>query len=233
MKTTQDNLRGTRHLRVGVEIGAGPAKVTSIWVVDEAVVQHSALTQPIVAQVEVAGKAAVVQSFADPRVARGSFRDKEGHYFHRTESGVIEVSVPFDSAIETSSVRIRLADLAEVGPLSHTPDELTAMFRVHPKGMREIGTLSAGDLERHKDWEGVARHLGFPLEPGRFEIYRDNSGEFRWRLRRRDGVIAADGARGYASRQDCEEDLRWVRQNAANAPIVGLDLDEGPSAGEP
>ncbi len=35
-----------------------------------------------------------------------------------------------------------------------------------------------------------------------FEIYRDTGGDWRWRLRARNGRIVADSAEGYASRRN-------------------------------
>lgn len=35
------------------------------------------------------------------------------------------------------------------------------------------------------------------------EIYRDEKGEFRWRVRATNGRIVADSAEGYANRTDC------------------------------
>lgn len=37
----------------------------------------------------------------------------------------------------------------------------------------------------------------------RFEVYPDKSGQWRWRLKARNGRIVADGAEGYTRRADC------------------------------
>ncbi len=37
----------------------------------------------------------------------------------------------------------------------------------------------------------------------KFEIFRDGDGEFRWRLRAKNGKIVADSGEGYKKRKDC------------------------------
>ena len=39
--------------------------------------------------------------------------------------------------------------------------------------------------------------------PARLTVYKDDAGEFRWRLRAMNGKIVADSAEGYARRIDC------------------------------
>ena len=53
-----------------------------------------------------------------------------------------------------------------------------------------------------------------------FEIYEDEGGKWRWRLRHRNGNILADSGQGYASRSGAEEALNSVKQNAPNAEYV-------------
>ena len=48
----------------------------------------------------------------------------------------------------------------------------------------------------------------------RFELYRDAKGEWRWRLRARNGEVIADSAEGYVRREDCEHGIALVRQSA-------------------
>jgi uncharacterized protein YegP (UPF0339 family) len=46
---------------------------------------------------------------------------------------------------------------------------------------------------------------------GAFHLYRDKRGEFRWRLRARNGRIIADGGEGYARKDACEHGIALVR----------------------
>lgn len=55
---------------------------------------------------------------------------------------------------------------------------------------------------------------------GRFHVYRDRAGEWRWRLVHRNGNIIATSGEGYASRQNARKGLRSVRVNAPAAEIV-------------
>jgi len=50
-----------------------------------------------------------------------------------------------------------------------------------------------------------------------FEIYEDAAGEFRWRLRHRNGRIMADSGEGYAGRSGVEKGIDSVKRNAPNA----------------
>ena len=53
-----------------------------------------------------------------------------------------------------------------------------------------------------------------------FEIYRDNSDKYRWRLRADNGNIVADSGQGYSRRADCENGIEHVKDQAAGADIV-------------
>lgn len=37
---------------------------------------------------------------------------------------------------------------------------------------------------------------------GHFEVYKDTAGQWRWRLRSRNGRVVADSAEGYASKRN-------------------------------
>ncbi len=56
-----------------------------------------------------------------------------------------------------------------------------------------------------------------------FEIYNDEGGDWRWRLRHRNGNIMADGSQGYASRTGAEDGLNSVKQNAPEAEVEPVD----------
>ncbi len=57
------------------------------------------------------------------------------------------------------------------------------------------------------------------LEIGRaaFEVYEDDGGEWRWRLRARNGNIVADSGEGYTGRTDAHDAIESVKRNAPNA----------------
>ena len=52
-----------------------------------------------------------------------------------------------------------------------------------------------------------------------FEVYEDNAGEHRWRLRHDNGNIIADSGGGYAAKQGARNGLQSVKTNAPGAEI--------------
>ena len=56
----------------------------------------------------------------------------------------------------------------------------------------------------------------------KFEIFIDNAGEFRFRLKARNGEIIAT-SESYKARVSCLNGIRSVKKNAPNAPIVKID----------
>ncbi|MFB6304415.1 MAG: HVO_2922 family protein [Haloferacaceae archaeon] len=50
-----------------------------------------------------------------------------------------------------------------------------------------------------------------------FEVYEDNAGEWRWRLRHRNGNILADSGEGYDSRTAAHDTIESIQRNAPDA----------------
>jgi len=76
-------------------------------------------------------------------------------------------------------------------------------------------------VERLKTYAGDADILD--VGAAAFEIYEDNAGEWRWRLRHRNGNIVADSGEGYGSRSDAVEAVTNVK---AHAPSAGEETVE-------
>jgi len=53
----------------------------------------------------------------------------------------------------------------------------------------------------------------------RFEIYQDQSGEYRWRFRTDNNEVVASGE-GYRSRDDCEHAVQLVKDQAPQAEVT-------------
>lgn len=53
----------------------------------------------------------------------------------------------------------------------------------------------------------------------KFEIYKDKAGEFRFRLKARNGEIIATGE-GYKSKDGCKNGIESIRKNAPDAQIT-------------
>ncbi|AXG08779.1 DUF1508 domain-containing protein [Haloplanus rubicundus] len=64
------------------------------------------------------------------------------------------------------------------------------------------------------------------VDDAAFEVYEDRAGEWRWRLRHRNGEIVADGGEGYASRRGAREAVGRVKQRADGA-AVETEADDG------
>jgi uncharacterized protein YegP (UPF0339 family) len=56
----------------------------------------------------------------------------------------------------------------------------------------------------------------------KFEVFKDQAGEWRWRLRADNGRIVADSAEGYANQRDVEIMLASIQLAALGAKIVYL-----------
>lgn len=56
-----------------------------------------------------------------------------------------------------------------------------------------------------------------PANP-KFELYEDKAGQYRFRLKARNGQIIA-ASEGYSSRSACENGIESVRKNAADATV--------------
>ena len=56
-----------------------------------------------------------------------------------------------------------------------------------------------------------------------FQIYVDNSGEWRWRLRAENGRILADSGEGYHNRQDCWNVVELIKDSAEFAIMEVVD----------
>ncbi len=57
------------------------------------------------------------------------------------------------------------------------------------------------------------------LKHPKFEIYKDKAGEFRFRLKAKNGEIIATGE-GYTTKANCKNGVNSVMKNAADAEIV-------------
>ena len=61
----------------------------------------------------------------------------------------------------------------------------------------------------------LTREEKLPTNP-RFELFTDRAGDYRFRLRSRNGQVVA-ASEGYTSREACEKGMESVRKNAAHA----------------
>lgn len=61
---------------------------------------------------------------------------------------------------------------------------------------------------------------GFAVQKNpKFELYSDKAGEFRFRLKAKNGQIIATGE-GYKTHANCVKGIESVKKNAPDAPVV-------------
>jgi len=53
----------------------------------------------------------------------------------------------------------------------------------------------------------------------KFEIYKDKSGEFRWRLIHTNGQVLANSGEGYKAKANAMGGINSVKENAPNATV--------------
>lgn len=61
--------------------------------------------------------------------------------------------------------------------------------------------------------------------PGKFEVYQDKKGAFRFRLKASNGQIIATG-QSYKTKESCLHGIESVKKNAADAEIVKIEETE-------
>lgn len=77
--------------------------------------------------------------------------------------------------------------------------------------------------------ESVRRNCGVHIEDQtaavfetltnpKYEVYKDKAGEFRFRLKARNGEIIASGE-GYSAKAGCLNGINSIKENAPNAPV--------------
>jgi uncharacterized protein len=57
---------------------------------------------------------------------------------------------------------------------------------------------------------------------GKFELYKDKAGEYRFRLKAGNGETIATGE-GYSSKSGALNGIESIKKNAPDAPVVELD----------
>lgn len=58
-----------------------------------------------------------------------------------------------------------------------------------------------------------------PIKTGKFEVYKDKAGEYRFRLKAPNGEIIAVGE-GYRSKKSCMNGIQSVKKNVLKPKIV-------------
>ncbi len=61
------------------------------------------------------------------------------------------------------------------------------------------------------------------LMAGKFELYTDKGGEYRFRLKAGNGEVIALSSEGYSSKAGAKNGIESIKKNAADAPIVEIE----------
>ncbi|MBQ6421513.1 MAG: YegP family protein [Clostridia bacterium] len=83
-------------------------------------------------------------------------------------------------------------------------------------GIESVRKCSAGDIEDQTVEEVVQ------VKHPKFEMYLDKAGEYRFRLKARNGEIIAT-SEGYKAKTGCLNGIESVKKNAPDAEIVKAD----------
>ena len=60
---------------------------------------------------------------------------------------------------------------------------------------------------------------------GKFEVYKDKSEQFRFRLKASNGQVIATG-QGYSSKAACLNGIESIKKNAAEAEVIEIEDDK-------
>jgi uncharacterized protein YegP (UPF0339 family) len=92
------------------------------------------------------------------------------------------------------------------------------------------GERAATEASESAQSELEAQLASLRESQAQFELYGDRSGNYRWRLRHRNGNIIADSAQGYTRKHNAKKGLASVRRNALGASLLEIDPapDEDP-----
>lgn len=61
--------------------------------------------------------------------------------------------------------------------------------------------------------------VGSPIAGLKFELYRDNRSNFRWRLRAKNGKLIASSGEGYKAKAACQRAIDLIMNEASSARI--------------
>lgn len=84
----------------------------------------------------------------------------------------------------------------------------TDWHRVRALTDKDIDAAIASDPD---SWAPDENELKRRPKPGHYQVYRDGTGKYRWRLLAADGSVVAEGAQAFATRKQMQEALDNLR----------------------
>ena len=183
------------------------------------------LTTRGIEQEAAEGRAAEAESQRDSAIAEAQQR---GRQTAAAEDRTARAESERDSAVANAKQQGREAAAAEGRAAEAESQRDSAIAEAQQRGRQ----TAAAEAERD---ELEAELVHIDDSQSQFEMYVDNAGEYRWRLRHRNDNIIADSAQGYATRQSAQQGLSAVKRDGIGAAVVDLepaeadvtDVDEG------
>ena len=172
----------------------------------------------------------------DVELERTTTREEAATLLHDLADGVASGSVAFDDGAVVAAVPESLeleVEYEREDDKAETEVELEWGVDGIEAGngaadAAEADAVAAGDVDG-EDGESAADELTVDglVEPAdearsraQFELYRDDAGEWRWRLVHHNGNIIADGGEGYNRKETARNGLESVKRNAPGAEVV-------------
>jgi len=132
-----------------------------------------------------------------------------------------------DEAIERVRGYVQSGDYLKLDPAAFELYRDTAgkyRWRLTHRNGNVLADSGQGYASRGKARQGLdsVRHNAGEGGDAEFEVYEDNAGEYRWRLRHDNGNIIADGGEGYASRANAEDAVGRIVEYAPEAHVLDI-----------
>ena len=94
---------------------------------------------------------------------------------------------------------------------------ISEVYTAEDSCMNGIASVKKNAVEAKLEDQTVAGYT--PVTNPKFEVYKDKAGEFRFRLKARNGEIILVGE-GYKAKASCLNGIDSIRRNAPDSPIV-------------
>ncbi|WP_435115246.1 DUF1508 domain-containing protein [Halolamina sp. C58] len=123
-----------------------------------------------------------------------------------------------DTAADEADLAARVAALRS--ELAASNDAAASLGRAVTAMSEELADAESDEADL------AARLWSLRQSQARFELYEDGGGEWRWRLRHRNGNIVATSGEGYSRRHNAQKGLESVRRNALGATLLRVESED-------
>jgi len=141
-----------------------------------------------------------------------------------TLGGVVAPLVVGTTREELAASEGRAAELeSELADVRAERDELAAERDDLESALEEAREAGVASDAAGEELQSLVDSLR--ASQARFELYEDESGEWRWRLRHRNGNVVATGGEGYTRKHNAQKGLASVRANALGATVIQIESE--------